>query len=98
MKNETLIKYCEPILKEKFGKHTSLDKHPLPVDVKYSAQQKFRQKAVWSIVSLGDKAFDFTVHGCGQTAQEALKSAGLGGCIEDLAEKLKKEAEGGKWN
>lgn len=83
-----LLEYVKPILIEKFGKNTALDKHDLSPWAKASAPKARGENPTWSIITLGDTALNYKIHGAGATPASALKAAGLKGLIDDAKSEI----------
>lgn len=92
IKQSQLLRFCEPRLHEKFGKNTMLGKFELSPQDKFKCTKNEGEKPVWSILTLGSKAFSFKIHGTGNTPQSALKCAGLEGWIKDAEDSFSQEA------
>ena len=90
--NEMLLKYCAPRLIEEFGKETYLNKFNLPLTSKGRCPKTRGEPVIWSTLTFGKAAFEYTVQGAGKTPASALKAAGMGGIIDD-AKKYYKEIE-----
>ena len=93
VKQKQLLEHVAPRLIERFGPNTALDKHDLFVEAKSKSPKMEGDRPVWSILTLGNQACTYVIHGSGKTPQRALKCAGLEGWVKDAEEYFNKEVD-----